>query len=773
MAFAPISEETGVLHPGSGMPSTGSIPIGGGRRVPLQQHGNMDRHDLGASNLCDASFASLEASKWRYREAESAGSGASCASPAVMLFPASSAESEDRISPAVFASRLDDRDRDLGFTSHATASDMDATATGAAACATVTAVAAMAAAPTSGRHPPAPLLRSQSVGFLDDAYRGYDLADEDDRIRTPRALSGASTQDLGSSQPTAMVASATSASLAGIDGATPMIEAKAFAALPVRPALSNIAVNTVNAGGVPPGNRTKRPGRQASHGGVDMGDRRLAITKARTASEEEMTDIALRRAASTEGGGDDEEGEGDGPFLDWESSLQSVVKTVEVTEFNAAEDDEIKSIIASPDGEMASSPFCADDLDRSAPGSHRFDPGSASSRSRSRSRSRQERLLIARLRRQRAGRFATSKSVSVALPPSFHVAVGAFENNGYRAGQPERRRARTAVPWEAVNNGSGGGGDGGHLEMPPPARPPMLGACESTLSSSMPNLHARRGRPAPPSIDVESTRECATQFSSRSARAVSVGGNGRFGPVPESPSDILNPALSGLELGDEEAVSGADAVAGPPSIAELVYDEDDDSKYPIPVMKASENCCKCVSIETVAAMVRGEFDDVIDGYEIIDCRYPFEFEGGHIDGALVRNIYTEKRMKLRFMRASALGLHRRVIIFHCEFSSKRGPSMARALRTADRNYHYDNPQRGNIWDLFYPNVFVMHGGYREFFARYPELCTPQSYVEMSDPRFVDSLRRCEQMSNKKRMSKVRSRSVALKRSNSRKNLSML
>ena len=29
-------------------------------------------------------------------------------------------------------------------------------------------------------------------------------------------------------------------------------------------------------------------------------------------------------------------------------------------------------------------------------------------------------------------------------------------------------------------------------------------------------------------------------------------------------------------------------------------------------------------------LLKGDYADVIDDYIIVDCRYPFEFEGGHI-----------------------------------------------------------------------------------------------------------------------------------------------
>lgn len=64
-------------------------------------------------------------------------------------------------------------------------------------------------------------------------------------------------------------------------------------------------------------------------------------------------------------------------------------------------------------------------------------------------------------------------------------------------------------------------------------------------------------------------------------------------------------------------------------------------------------------------------------------RFPYEFEGGHIKGAI--NIYTKEQMMdelkekkyLQMNDASAPDCEnkRNILIFHCEFSSERGPSL--------------------------------------------------------------------------------------------------
>lgn len=92
----------------------------------------------------------------------------------------------------------------------------------------------------------------------------------------------------------------------------------------------------------------------------------------------------------------------------------------------------------------------------------------------------------------------------------------------------------------------------------------------------------------------------------------------------------------------------------------------------------------------------GVYDDKIKEIIIIDSRYPYEYEGGHITKAL--NIYTKERLydemfikrsqKNIILNNSTMDMDssgegcdsdvdskRSIIIFHCEFSSERGPSL--------------------------------------------------------------------------------------------------
>lgn len=52
-----------------------------------------------------------------------------------------------------------------------------------------------------------------------------------------------------------------------------------------------------------------------------------------------------------------------------------------------------------------------------------------------------------------------------------------------------------------------------------------------------------------------------------------------------------------------------------------------------------------------------------------------------------------------------------ILVFHCEFSSERGPRMCRFVRQRDRDVN-DYPR------LHYPELYVLKDGYKDFFPRH-------------------------------------------------------
>nr|XP_023475591.1 M-phase inducer phosphatase 1 isoform X4 [Equus caballus] len=75
-----------------------------------------------------------------------------------------------------------------------------------------------------------------------------------------------------------------------------------------------------------------------------------------------------------------------------------------------------------------------------------------------------------------------------------------------------------------------------------------------------------------------------------------------------------------------------------------------------------------------------------------------------------------------------------IVVFHCEFSSERGPRMCRYVRERDR--------LGNEYPkLHYPELYVLKGGYKEFFLKCQSHCEPPSYRPMHHEDFKEDLKK--------------------------------
>ncbi|CAO1424658.1 unnamed protein product [Diamesa hyperborea] len=157
--------------------------------------------------------------------------------------------------------------------------------------------------------------------------------------------------------------------------------------------------------------------------------------------------------------------------------------------------------------------------------------------------------------------------------------------------------------------------------------------------------------------------------------------------------------------------------------------------YCLPLIDGRHSDLRSINAQTMNQLLNGAFDDSVASYKVIDCRYPYEFDGGHIQGAL--NLYTQEQileelvMKKTDMPAvTADGHKRHILVFHCEFSSERGPKLSRFLRNHDRMSNTDSYPA-----LHYPEVYLLHGGYKEFFESNSTLCQPELYRPMLEPQY--------------------------------------
>ncbi|XP_032942464.1 M-phase inducer phosphatase 2-like isoform X2 [Catharus ustulatus] len=155
----------------------------------------------------------------------------------------------------------------------------------------------------------------------------------------------------------------------------------------------------------------------------------------------------------------------------------------------------------------------------------------------------------------------------------------------------------------------------------------------------------------------------------------------------------------------------------------------------LPMVEGKDPGLKYISSGTLAAVLTGHFSGFIESSIVVDCRYPYEYEGGHVKGAVNLPLQREVEEFLLKQPVAPLDTSKRVIIiFHCEFSVERGPKMCKFLRERDRSCH-EYPQ------LHYPELYVLKGGYREFFLQFPSHCEPRDYRPMEHPAFREDLRK--------------------------------
>ncbi|KAK9495696.1 hypothetical protein V1508DRAFT_154544 [Lipomyces doorenjongii] len=145
---------------------------------------------------------------------------------------------------------------------------------------------------------------------------------------------------------------------------------------------------------------------------------------------------------------------------------------------------------------------------------------------------------------------------------------------------------------------------------------------------------------------------------------------------------------------------------------------------------------KRIAPSTLVDVLDGRFQQYYDRHVIVDCRFEYEYEGGHIVGAV--NVNSLNQLEEMFLNRPPKA--RLLLIFHCEYSAHRAPRMALHLRNRDRHLNMHRYP-----ELHYPDIYILDGGYSNFFSSHRSRCEPQQYVEMTNSNHRDA---CEREMNK-------------------------
>lgn len=101
----------------------------------------------------------------------------------------------------------------------------------------------------------------------------------------------------------------------------------------------------------------------------------------------------------------------------------------------------------------------------------------------------------------------------------------------------------------------------------------------------------------------------------------------------------------------------------------------DDFNTPLPLLPSfledGKDMIRRITPATLSNALSGVYNNDIGELHLIDCRYPFEFLGGHIQTAV--NMTSISDLESKFF--TQIKTKKTVLIFHCEYSVQRAPQM--------------------------------------------------------------------------------------------------
>lgn len=98
-------------------------------------------------------------------------------------------------------------------------------------------------------------------------------------------------------------------------------------------------------------------------------------------------------------------------------------------------------------------------------------------------------------------------------------------------------------------------------------------------------------------------------------------------------------------------------------------DESPESQLQLPHFFPEDDTIPRITKETMIDVLDGKFSPCYDNSMVVDCRFEYEYKGGHIDGAFNFNNKEELATRLFDEQVS----QRTLLIFHCEYSAHRAP----------------------------------------------------------------------------------------------------
>jgi rhodanese-related sulfurtransferase len=161
----------------------------------------------------------------------------------------------------------------------------------------------------------------------------------------------------------------------------------------------------------------------------------------------------------------------------------------------------------------------------------------------------------------------------------------------------------------------------------------------------------------------------------------------------------------------------------------------------VPEISSEDTNIRSIDVHVMNDILGGKLHSIYSSIYIIDCRSPYEYQSGHIRGAI--NSWAEEGIN-RLLFKRNLSQDKTLIVLHCEHSEVRAPRMqvsslpllsSRAYES--RANHIRQQDRGRNGEdyprLTYPELWILEGGFKAFYSAYENLCDG-IYVTEKDAR---------------------------------------
>ncbi|KIV93169.1 hypothetical protein, variant [Exophiala mesophila] len=252
----------------------------------------------------------------------------------------------------------------------------------------------------------------------------------------------------------------------------------------------------------------------------------------------------------------------------------------------------------------------------------------------------------------------------------------------------------------------------------------------SEIFADSPTQEKRSPRLTLAGLNIPRSRANLAFSNSSSRNASPMGGHLRKNSNPlMRPRKQFRRSLSMFEHPEDVMRQEKERMSPPPSLLPSIMDVETPYVPQLPHFQpdGEAGALPRITKETMVNILDGNYNSLYEKLVIVDCRFEYEYEGGHIEGAVNFNDKEQLSSQLFDVEPTSKAL----LIFHCEYSAHRAPLMAKFIRNKDRTVNADRYPA-----LTYPEAYILDGGYSTFFKDHQDRCYPQNYVEMDAKEHV-------------------------------------